>query len=122
MLRVSPVTESSSIFRFATLGCVPSPEGSTMNRERPRKRALRPATIVALLVALTVPAVSVDAASAASATTRKATTAKKVATEKKIKSPLPVMNVTDVKTGRQVALASTFDGTKPMLVWFWAPH
>ena len=38
------------------------------------------------------------------------------------KSPLPVMNVTEVTTGKTVALATTFDGTKPMLVWFWAPH
>ncbi len=60
--------------------------------------------------------VHAPAAGAATATTRKSAVAKVV------KSPLPVMNVTDVKTGKQVALASTFDGTKPMLVWFWAPH
>jgi hypothetical protein len=37
-------------------------------------------------------------------------------------NPLPVMNVTDVKTGQPVALASFLDGSKPLLVWFWAPH
>jgi thiol-disulfide isomerase/thioredoxin len=32
------------------------------------------------------------------------------------------MDVTDIKTGQPVALASFLDGKKPLLVWFWAPH
>lgn len=65
---------------------------------------------------LVVTVLHVDPAAAASATSKKAAAAKKVT------SPLPVMNVTDVTTGKPVPLAATFDGTKPMLVWFWAPH
>lgn len=41
---------------------------------------------------------------------------------KKVTNPLPVMNVTDIKTGKPVPLASTFNGSKSVLVWFWAPH
>ena len=44
------------------------------------------------------------------------------APSKKSVNPLPVMNVTDVKTGKDVALAASLDGKKPLLVWFWAPH
>ena len=41
---------------------------------------------------------------------------------KQTANPLPVMTVTDVKTGTPFALASAFTGAKPMLVWFWAPN
>ncbi len=44
------------------------------------------------------------------------------ASSKKSVNPLPVMKVTDVKTGKDVALAASLDGKKPLLVWFWAPH
>lgn len=44
------------------------------------------------------------------------------AASKKSINPLPVMNVTDVKTGKDVALAASLDGKKPLLVWFWAPN
>ena len=37
-------------------------------------------------------------------------------------SPLPVIDVTDVKTGEPVALASLLPADKPVLVWMWAPH
>ncbi len=87
-----------------------------MLRPSPIGRALRSATVAVALVGMISPIMHADAAGAATATTKRS------ATSKVVKSPLPVMNVTDVKTGRQVALASTFDGTKPMVVWFWAPH
>ncbi len=87
-----------------------------MNLHRARRRAARRGMVLATLAVMFAPIVHVDAAGAVSATTRK------VAAAKKVKSPLPVMNVTDVKTGKQVALAPLFDGTKPMLVWFYAPH
>ena len=87
-----------------------------MSRRIVHGGAARAAALVTALAAMLLPIVHVDVAAAATATSKKAAGAKKVT------SPLPVMNVTDVKTGKQVALASTFDGTKPMLVWFWAPH
>lgn len=37
-------------------------------------------------------------------------------------NPLPAMSVTDVRTGKAVALQTTLSGKKPLLVWFWAPH
>jgi hypothetical protein len=37
-------------------------------------------------------------------------------------NPLPAMSVTDVRTGKPVALRSALSGRKPLLVWFWAPH
>ena len=37
-------------------------------------------------------------------------------------SALPAVEVTDVGSGRPVALQSLLPGTKPLLVWFWAPH
>ena len=43
------------------------------------------------------------------------------ATATKTTNPLPVLSVTDVKTGKAFPLASAFDGKKPLLVWFWAP-
>jgi hypothetical protein len=91
------------------------PEASVL-RHLSIGRAVRTATVSIALVALMSPNIHAGAAGAATATTKKSAPAKVV------KSPLPVMSVTDVKTGKQVALASTFDGTKPMLVWFWAPH
>ena len=48
-------------------------------------------------------------------------TAPAKAAVKKTANPLPVMNVTDVKTGKEFPLASALDGKKPLLVWFWAP-
>ena len=87
-----------------------------MLRRPPIGRTRRNVTVAVALVALLSPIVNSGAAGAATSATKKSAGAKTV------KSPLPVMNVTDVKTGKQVALASTFDGTKPMLVWFWAPH
>lgn len=37
-------------------------------------------------------------------------------------NPLPAVSVTDIRTGRAVALQSAMTGKKPLLVWFWAPH
>jgi hypothetical protein len=37
------------------------------------------------------------------------------------KNALPVLNVTDVKTGKPFPLASVVNGTLPTLIWFWAP-
>ena len=98
------------------------PIKATMNHRRLRGRAARGATVAALLVALISPILNVETAGATTAATKKSAPAKKTAAAKKVTSPLPAMTVTDVKTGKPVALATTFDGTKPMLVWFWAPH
>ena len=87
-----------------------------MRAQRSARRAKVRNMVAAALITLLAPVARLDAAGATAATTKKATA------PKAIQSPLPVMNVTDVKTGKQVALASTFDGTKPMLIWFWAPH
>lgn len=43
------------------------------------------------------------------------------ATATKTTNPLPVLSVTDVKTGKAFPLATAFDGKRPLLVWFWAP-
>lgn len=91
-------------------------QDAAARRQRRLRRVARSTTVAAALVGMISPIMHADVAGAATATTKRSATAKAV------KSPLPVMNVTDVKTGKQVALASTFDGTKPMLVWFWAPH
>lgn len=80
-------------------------------------QAVAGALLIAMLV---VPVVNTSRAAAAPNVAASPTT--KSTPTKKVKSPLPVMNVTDVKTGKSVALAATFNGTKPMLVWFWAPH
>ena len=80
------------------------PEATAL-RHPPIRRAVRTATVTVALVAFMSPIVNAGAAGAATATTTKSAAAKVV------KSPLPVMSVTDVKTGKQVALASTFDGT-----------
>lgn len=93
-----------------------------MNAQYLLGRAARGATVAVALVALISPIVHVEVAGAVTATTTQTSPAKKTAAAKKVASPLPAMNVTDVKTGKTVALATTFDGTKPMLVWFWAPH
>ncbi len=37
-------------------------------------------------------------------------------------NPLPSISVTDVRTGKSVALRSALSGKKPLLVWFWAPY
>lgn len=50
-----------------------------------------------------------------------ASTQKNQKTEKTA-NPLPTLSVTDVKSSKPFALASTFDGKKALLVWFWAPH
>jgi hypothetical protein len=54
----------------------------------------------------------------AQAATTTTVPAKKAATTK---SALPVLNVTDVKTGKPFALATVADGKLPTLLWFWAP-
>ena len=55
-------------------------------------------------------------AGAATATTKVSAQAAKT------RNPLPVLNVTDVRSAKPYALASAFDGKKPLLVWFWAPN
>ncbi len=87
-----------------------------VSRRLPLRRSCRTAAGFAALAMLVLPVLHMDSAAAASATSKQAAAAKKVT------SPLPVMNVTDVTTGKPVPLAATFDGTKPMLVWFWSPH
>lgn len=94
----------------------PNNSDAPKGRNRTAGGVARRATVAAAVLALIAPIAHADRSAAATVTTKKA------AATKVVKSPLPVMNVTDVKTGRQVALASTFDGKKPMLVWFWAPH
>lgn len=37
-------------------------------------------------------------------------------------SPLPAVDVLDVANGETVALADQLPATRPLLVWFWAPH
>ena len=52
-----------------------------------------------------------------------ATATTKVAVQTgKTRNPLPVLNVTDVRSAKPYALASALDGKKPLLVWFWAPR
>jgi hypothetical protein len=87
---------------------------------RPRSPSTRRLTRAVLLTgALLAPIVAAGPVSAATNTTKAAVSKPAV---KKVTSPLPVMNVTDIRTGKAVPLASTFNGTKPVLVWFWAPH
>jgi hypothetical protein len=71
-------------------------------------------------------------ATTAPATTAPTTTAAKPAAAPADSAPapvldpakiaLPAMDVTDVRTGKPVALRSVVDGKLPVLVWFWAPH
>ncbi len=79
---------------------------------RLRKRRLWPAAIISLL------AFAAPIGSVAQAATSTTVPAKKAATTK---SALPVLNVTDVKTGKPFALATVADGKLPTLLWFWAP-
>lgn len=37
-------------------------------------------------------------------------------------SALPAVDVVDIATGGDVALASVLPADKPVLVWMWAPH
>jgi len=37
-------------------------------------------------------------------------------------SPLPSVDVSDLRTGDTIALASLGTTRKPLLVWFWAPY
>ena len=85
---------------------------------RPNRNGIlaKAAFTCSLMLALVLHPTTTSAATATSKPSAKAPAAEKLA------NPLPVMNVTDVKTGKDVALAGTFDGTKPVLVWFWAPH
>lgn len=46
----------------------------------------------------------------------------KPSTKSVVKNALPVMNVTEVKSGKPFPLASVVDNKKPVLVWMWAPH
>ena len=71
--------------------------------------------IACIGMALLAPLVTSSVADAAPFTAAAKTTANKTT------NPLPVMNVTDVKTGKPFPLASALDGKKPLLVWFWAP-
>jgi hypothetical protein len=71
----------------------------------------------------TVPASTVSESAAPAAPTAPAPTVESpAASASSPTNPLPVMDVTDIKTGQPVALASFLDGKKPLLVWFWAPH
>ena len=78
------------------------------------------AVLVMVIAAGTVIAQGANAAAATGAAPKRLSGTS--ATSKKSSNPLPVMNVTDVKTGKDVALAASLDGKKPLLVWFWAPH
>ena len=72
-------------------------------------------TIAFTCVLVISPLLAGAPAGAATATTKVA------AQPGKVRNPLPVMNVTDVRTAKPYALASALDGKKPLLVWFWAP-
>ena len=92
-------------------------------RRRTSRYRLRPLLIATTLAASSVVFAAAPSLSATTAPTKpvpKAAAAKAAAA--KAANPLPVMNVTDVKTGKSVALASFVNGTRPVLVWFWAPH
>ena len=93
-----------------------------MNNPIDRKR--HPARRRAGAAVLVMAAMLTAAQSATAAATKAPTTTKvaKPTTTPTLKNPLPVMNVTDVATGKSVPLASYIDGKKPTLVWFWAPH
>ncbi len=80
---------------------------------RPHTR--RMVRVACIGLALLAPLLTSSVADAASTATPAKASANKTA------NPLPVMNVTDVKTGKPFALASALDGKKPLLVWFWAP-
>jgi hypothetical protein len=56
------------------------------------------------------------------ATTRPNFAAARTAAKTAPANPLPSMSVTDVRTGKSVALRSALSGKKPLLVWFWAPY
>ena len=89
-------------------------------RRRAREVIVGAAMIAALLGSVATTPVS--AATKANDAKTQAAQAKQTAQSKQTANPLPVMNVTDVKTGKGFALASAFTGAKPMLVWFWAPN
>ena len=93
-----------------------------MNNPIDRKR--HPARRRAGAAVLVMAAMLTAAQSATAAATKAPTTTKvaKPTTTPTLKNPLPVMNVTDVATGKSVPLATYIDGKKPTLVWFWAPH
>ena len=93
-----------------------------MNNPIDRKR--HPACRRAGAAVLVMAAMLTAAQSATAAATKAPTTTKvaKPTTTPTLKNPLPVMNVTDVATGKSVPLATYIDGKKPTLVWFWAPH
>lgn len=74
-----------------------------------------PAIAITCMVVLS-PLLPGAPAGAATATTKVA------AKTGKTRNPLPVLNVTDVRSAKPYALASAFDGKKPLLVWFWAPN
>ena len=88
------------------------------------------AAMIAVLLGFVAPAPVSAATRAKDAKTQTAQTpqakqtpqVKQKAQIKQTANPLPVMNVTDVKSGTPFALASAFTGAKPMLVWFWAPN
>ena len=93
-----------------------------MNNPIDRKR--HPARRRAGAAVLVMAAMLTAAQSATAAATKAPTTTKvaKPTTTPTLKNPLPVLNVTDVATGKSVPLATYIDGKKPTLVWFWAPH
>ena len=88
------------------------------NQRRTSCYRLRPLLIATTLAASSVVLAAAPSLSATTATTKPVPKAAGA----KAANPLPVMNVTDVKTGKSVALASFVNGTRPVLVWFWAPH
>ena len=96
-----------------------------------RRRALREVIVGAAMIAALLGFVATTPVSAATkandaktqaAQAKQAAQGKQNAQAKQTANPLPVMNVTDVKSGTPFALASAFTGAKPMLVWFWAPN
>lgn len=68
------------------------------------------------IAAIAATTLTVGSPAATAASTRLQTKAKTEA------PAFPAVTVTDIKTGKPFKLASLSKGTKPTLIWFWAPH
>jgi hypothetical protein len=84
-----------------------------------KKRGL--ATIALIVAPLTFAGPSTLSAHAATSTTAPAKAPAPKASPVATTNALPVMNVTDVNTGKPFPLASVVNGKQPTLIWFWAP-
>jgi hypothetical protein len=94
---------------------VEAPPGRSARRVATVRRSTRGLS-AALLASASLSLMAFPAHAASKAPTTKPST-KSVA-----KNALPVMNVTEVKSGKPFPLASVVDKKKPVLVWMWAPH